>query len=92
MAHHRVPNGRETRPTRGRGQNAGMADFVPKHFEPPLGLIGTEFVLEPLGPEHKRAKDAGYAAGVLAEWAPTYIRLGCIFSPVGLVFLLLGTL
>ena len=29
-----------------------MAEFVPLDFEVPLGLETSEFVLEPLGPEH----------------------------------------
>jgi hypothetical protein len=29
-----------------------MADFVPPDFDVPLGLETSEFVLEPLGPEH----------------------------------------
>ena len=29
-----------------------MADFVPADFDVPLGLETSEFVLEPLGPEH----------------------------------------
>jgi hypothetical protein len=29
-----------------------MADFVPPHFDVPQGLETSEFVLEPLGPEH----------------------------------------
>lgn len=43
-------------------------------------------------PEYKRAKDAGYAPGFAAEWAPTFVRLGCILSPIGLLFLLLAAL
>ncbi len=43
-------------------------------------------------PEYKRAKDAGYAPGFLAEWATAFIRLGCIFTPIGLLFLVLGSL
>jgi hypothetical protein len=29
-----------------------VAEFVPSDFEVPLGLVTSEFVLEPLGPEH----------------------------------------
>ena len=29
-----------------------MAEFVPPDFEVPLGLETSQFVLEPLGPEH----------------------------------------
>ena len=29
-----------------------MADFVPPDFEVPLELATSDFVLEPLGPEH----------------------------------------
>lgn len=29
-----------------------MAEFVPPHFDVPLGLATSDFVLEPLGPEH----------------------------------------
>lgn len=29
-----------------------MAEFVPPDFDVPLGLETSEFVLEPLGPEH----------------------------------------
>ena len=29
-----------------------MAQFVPPDFDVPLGLVTSEFVLEPLGPEH----------------------------------------
>jgi len=29
-----------------------VADFVPRDFDVPLGLESSEFVLEPLGPEH----------------------------------------
>jgi hypothetical protein len=43
-------------------------------------------------PESKRAKAAGYAPGFLAEWATAFIRFGCIFTPMGLLFLLLSTL
>jgi hypothetical protein len=41
-------------------QTAGMsADFVPAEFDPPLGIVTDEFVLEPLGPQHN---DSDYAA------------------------------
>lgn len=43
-------------------------------------------------PESKRAKAAGYAPGFLGEWATAFIRFGCIFTPVGLVLLVLGAL
>lgn len=32
-----------------------VADFVPPDFEAPLGLETSEFVLEPLGPEHNES-------------------------------------
>lgn len=41
-----------------------MADFVPKHFEPPLELIGTELVLEPLGPEHNQRDYAAWTSSI----------------------------
>ena len=36
-----------------------MAELVPPDFEIPLGIATSEFVLEPLGPEHN---DSDYAA------------------------------
>jgi len=36
-----------------------VAEFVPRDFEVPLGIETSEFVLEPLGPEHN---DQDYAA------------------------------
>jgi RimJ/RimL family protein N-acetyltransferase len=38
---------------------ARVADFVPHDFDVPRGLEATQFVLEPLGPEHN---DQDYAA------------------------------
>lgn len=43
-------------------------------------------------PESKRAKAAGYAPGFLAEWATAFIRFGLIFTPIGLLLLLLSSL
>lgn len=53
-----------------------------------LGLLLVGFVRMP---EHKRSKAAGYEPGFGAEWAPTFVRLGCILLPIGLLFLLLST-
>jgi len=41
-----------------------MADFVPKDFEPPLGLIDAEFFLEPLGPEHNKRDYAAWTSSI----------------------------
>jgi len=41
-----------------------MADFVPETFEPPLELIVSEVVLEPLAPEHNERDYAAWTSSV----------------------------
>jgi hypothetical protein len=41
-----------------------VADFVPEHFEPPLGLVDAEFVLEPLGPEHNERDYVAWTSSI----------------------------
>ena len=41
-----------------------MADFVPDDFEPPYGLIESDFVLEPLGPEHNERDYAAWTSSI----------------------------
>ncbi len=41
-----------------------MADFVTKDFEPPLGLMSTEVLLEPLGPEHNERDYAAWSSSI----------------------------
>ena len=38
--------------------------FVPEGFEPPVGLIGDGFRLEPLGPEHNERDYAAWASSI----------------------------
>jgi RimJ/RimL family protein N-acetyltransferase len=38
--------------------------FVPEGFEPPLGLVGTGFRLEPLGPEHNERDHAAWSSSI----------------------------
>lgn len=41
-----------------------MTGFVPEGFEPPPGLTGKGFVLEPLGPEHNERDYAAWTSSV----------------------------
>lgn len=41
-----------------------MADFVPPDFDVPLGLETSEFVLEPLGPEHNEPDYAAWTSSM----------------------------
>jgi hypothetical protein len=41
-----------------------VADFVPPDFEVPLGLETSEFVLEPLGPEHNEQDYAAWTSSM----------------------------
>jgi len=41
-----------------------MADFVPEHFEPPLGLVVSDVVLEPLAPEHNERDYAAWTSSM----------------------------
>lgn len=41
-----------------------MAEFVPPEFEVPLGLETSEFVLEPLGPEHNEPDYAAWTSSI----------------------------
>jgi hypothetical protein len=41
-----------------------MTDFVSETFEPPLELVGTDFVLEPLGPEHNERDYAAWTSSI----------------------------
>jgi hypothetical protein len=38
--------------------------FVPDEFEPPLGLVGDGFRLEPLGPEHNDRDHAAWSSSI----------------------------
>jgi hypothetical protein len=38
--------------------------FVPAGFEPPRGLVSTQFVLEPLGPQHNEADHSAWSSSV----------------------------
>jgi hypothetical protein len=38
--------------------------FVPDAFEPPLGLVGDGFRLEPLGPEHSERDHAAWSSSI----------------------------
>jgi hypothetical protein len=38
--------------------------FVPDGFEPPLGLVGESFRLEPLGPEHNERDYSAWSASI----------------------------
>lgn len=41
-----------------------MADFVPETFEPPLGLVVPEVVLEPLAPQHNERDYAAWTSSM----------------------------
>jgi hypothetical protein len=41
-----------------------MTDFVPEGFQPPLELIGAEFILEPLGPQHNESDYAAWTSSM----------------------------
>jgi hypothetical protein len=41
-----------------------MADFVPEHFEPPGGLVETDLVLEPLGPQHNERDYSAWTSSI----------------------------
>ena len=41
-----------------------MAEFVPPDFDVPLGLETSEFVLEPLGPEHNELDYDAWASSM----------------------------
>lgn len=38
--------------------------FVPDDFQPPLGLVGDQFVLEPLGPEHNEDDHEAWSTSI----------------------------
>jgi len=38
--------------------------FVPVDFEPPSGLVTSDFVLEPLGPQHNDADHAAWSSSI----------------------------
>jgi RimJ/RimL family protein N-acetyltransferase len=38
--------------------------FVPDDFQPPLGLVANQFVLEPLGPEHNEADHEAWSSSI----------------------------
>jgi hypothetical protein len=41
-----------------------VTDFVPAGFEPPRGLAGHGFLLEPLGPEHNERDHAAWMSSI----------------------------
>jgi hypothetical protein len=41
-----------------------MTGFVPEGFEPPPGLTGNGFVLEPLGPQHNERDHAAWMSSI----------------------------
>lgn len=41
-----------------------VGEFVPAGFDPPTSLITTQFILEPLGPEHNEADHAAWMSSI----------------------------